>query len=362
MKQNLDFLIRYSAVFWLLFSMQLPAKEVAAGVIPVGVVGSEPFVVPFNKEIGGISVALWKRIASLNEIQYRLVRYDKIPEAIDAAAAGEVDVLIGPISITKDRAEKVVFSQPYYRSGMGIAVRSVEPGPWEKLLPFIRTGFLILILSIIPLLLVVGILVWLAERRTNSKHFPNNPLSGITNGMWFALVTMTTVGYGDRAPQTNAGRIISGVWMLIAVIFMSSLTAAVTASLTLSGMPTTDITGPLDLQRRSVAVIDGSTGVDVAMEYHAKPILVADLDAALQKLINKEADAVLFDRTMLQYYLHQNKNLSAHVIESEFEQQNYGLAFPFSNRDFAHKTNIVLLGMLERDELDPLIRQWTSTQ
>lgn len=340
----------------------LAAKNSSVDTIPVGVVGSEPFVVPFGKDLTGISVELWDRISAFENINYKFVRYDNITTAIEDVASGKIDALIGPISITKTRAEKVAFSQPYYRAGMGIAVRSIEPGTWEKLFPFIKTGFLILILSILPLLMLVGFLVWLAERNNNSTHFPRHPLYGIMNGMWFALVTMTTVGYGDKAPRTPVGRFISSIWMLVAVILMSSITAAVTASLTLSGMPTTDITGPLDLQKRSVAIIAGSTGVEAAKEYHAKPVFASDLKEAFEKLISREADAVMFDRTMLKYYLHQNTMLEAHVIESEFEQQNYGMAFPYTNLDLAHKTNIVLLGMLERDELAPLIRQWTSTK
>ena len=44
----------------------------------------------------------------------------------------------------------------------------------------------------------VGSLIWLAERRRNAEQFAE-PLAGIGSGMWFALVTLTTVGYGDKA-------------------------------------------------------------------------------------------------------------------------------------------------------------------
>ncbi len=84
------------------------------------------------------------------------------------------------------------------------------------------------------MLLGVGTLLWLAERRDNPEQFPATPVRGIGNGVWLALVTMTTVGYGDRVPITTAGRVMAGVWMVIALISASSLTAGIATALTLS--------------------------------------------------------------------------------------------------------------------------------
>jgi voltage-gated potassium channel len=50
-------------------------------------------------------------------------------------------------------------------------------------------------------------------------------------GLWFALQTVTTVGYGDATPQQASGRIIGGVIMLAGIAFLAVITAAVTAAL-----------------------------------------------------------------------------------------------------------------------------------
>jgi voltage-gated potassium channel Kch len=49
-------------------------------------------------------------------------------------------------------------------------------------------------------------------------------------GLWFALQTVTTVGYGDVTPKRIEGRIIAAVMMLTVMGFLAVITAPVTAS------------------------------------------------------------------------------------------------------------------------------------
>lgn len=49
-------------------------------------------------------------------------------------------------------------------------------------------------------------------------------------GMWWALQTVTTVGYGDVTPQHLAGRIIAAVVMLQGIAFVTIVVAAVTST------------------------------------------------------------------------------------------------------------------------------------
>ncbi|MGO2102628.1 MAG: ion channel [Psychroflexus halocasei] len=43
---------------------------------------------------------------------------------------------------------------------------------------------------------------------------------------------MTTVGYGDKSPLSLGGRIVGLIWMFMAVIILSSLTAGIASALT----------------------------------------------------------------------------------------------------------------------------------
>ena len=46
------------------------------------------------------------------------------------------------------------------------------------------------------------------------------------DGVWWAIVTVTTVGYGDTSPLTDAGRVIAIVVMLVGIGFIAVITAA----------------------------------------------------------------------------------------------------------------------------------------
>lgn len=64
------------------------------------------------------------------------------------------------------------------------------------------------------------------ERVVDHREFPT-----IGRGLWFALQTVTTVGYGDVTPAHTAGRLVGAAIMLTGIGFLAVITASVTASL-----------------------------------------------------------------------------------------------------------------------------------
>jgi voltage-gated potassium channel len=62
-------------------------------------------------------------------------------------------------------------------------------------------------------------------RFVDEANFPSFGLA-----LWWALQTITTVGYGDVVPTTTAGRIVGGVEMVLGVSFIAFVTAGVTST------------------------------------------------------------------------------------------------------------------------------------
>jgi polar amino acid transport system substrate-binding protein len=173
----------------------------------------------------GLSVEVWREVAQRVDVRFQLESVDTIDEALRMVAAGELDAAVGPISITAKRARAVRFTQPYFHSSLAIVAPSNSGGVWQVVKPFISRAFLYGTGTLLAVLLLVGVLFWYTERKKNPEMFPRHQLKGIGNGIWLALLTMTTVGYGDRVPITTPGRIVGGVWMVIAMLTVSSLTA-----------------------------------------------------------------------------------------------------------------------------------------
>ncbi|MBA2513228.1 MAG: two pore domain potassium channel family protein [Solirubrobacterales bacterium] len=53
------------------------------------------------------------------------------------------------------------------------------------------------------------------------------PAPNVWDGVWWAVTTMTTVGYGDEYPETTLGRVYAIVLMLVGIGFIAILTGAI---------------------------------------------------------------------------------------------------------------------------------------
>jgi len=82
-----------------------------------------------------------------------------------------------------------------------------------------RAGQLIAIATVI-----VAVVGGLMMRLLDADEFPT-----IGSGLWFALQTVTTVGYGDHVPADTEGKVIAGLVMVTGIGFLSVVTASISA-------------------------------------------------------------------------------------------------------------------------------------
>ena len=79
--------------------------------------------------------------------------------------------------------------------------------------------------TIVATTAVIVVASGLLMRVLDHREYPN-----VFIGMWWAIQTVTTVGYGDVTPRAVAGRIVAAAVMLEAIALVAIVTAAVTST------------------------------------------------------------------------------------------------------------------------------------
>lgn len=108
-----------------------------------------------------------------------------------------------------------------------------------KLFAFINEGYLLLysirrslnkilvyFLFVIVLVIAIGTLMFMIEGGIPGSHFTDIPTS-----IYWAIVTLTTVGYGDITPVTPLGRFLSAVVMILGYTIIAVPTGIVSATM-----------------------------------------------------------------------------------------------------------------------------------
>ena len=273
----------------------------------------------------GPSVWLWEKVAKENDIhfEYQQMGLDSLLRAL---AAGNVDLGLSPLTITSERSERIDFSYPYYIAHSTILRKDVSTT--RKTLEFLRSFFSINFFRALGALAFVififGLLVWLFERHHNKEEFGKG-LKGLWNGFWWSAVTMTTVGYGDKSPQTVGGKLVALVWMFTAIIIISGFTASIASSLTVKSIGST-FGNIQDFKEQTIGTI-GESGTDewLRNNFFTNKNTYTNMTALLQALDEDEIDGVAYDRPILQDILMTDSLAKYRLLELEFDPQFYAM-------------------------------------
>lgn len=339
---------------WLASVMPLAAQSPAQMVIATREV--PPFAMrDAQGQWHGLSIELWRALASELGLAYRF-REMELKAMLEAVERREVDAAVAGLTITSEREQRLDFTHPFLTSGLGIAVHREGERSWLAIAQrLLSSGFLVIITALSGLLFVVGFLLWLVERRDNPQ-FGGPPLAGIGAGLWWSAVTMTTVGYGDKAPLTPLGRALAIVWMFAALISISSFTAAITTTLTVGELEG-KVRAQQDLPHARIATVSDTTSVRYLLAAHLHFYASASLEEALRALSERQFDAVVYDKPMLSYYIHQHPDQPLHVLADRFERQDYGIALA-ADSPLREAINQVLLSYLHSPEWEATRRRY----
>lgn len=100
-----------------------------------------------------------------------------------------------------------------------------ESGQLWTALQASRRKILVFLFTVMTVVVIVGAMIHVIEG-------PENGFTSIPTGIYWAIVTLTTVGYGDISPQTTLGRFLASAVMLMGYGVIAVPTGIVTAEMT----------------------------------------------------------------------------------------------------------------------------------
>lgn len=315
--------------------------------LKVGFSIMEPFIIENQGSYSGLSIDLWKRIAdSLGYASIYSIHSES--ELLQAIQNNELDIGISPLAVTPSRIAKFDFTQPYYITNLAFAVKSNKE---HAFIDFVEAMFSInFFKSLAPLTFIVvifGLLIWLIERRKNSSQFRSNH-KGVMDGVWWSATTMTTVGYGDKAPVTNSGRILGMIWMFTAVVTISGLTASIASSLTINKL-NDNITSFDDLRKIKIGSIGGSGTADLLIKYNVDFEKYTSIHKGLKDVEDGTIKAFVYDQAILAYNINDMKESDKlKVIPSSYFKEYF--SFAASDNDLVRTIDVELIDIIDSQE------------
>ncbi|MBZ9629873.1 transporter substrate-binding domain-containing protein [Salegentibacter sp. LM13S] len=321
----------------------------------IGVTPTPPFVMEENGEYSGLSIDSWELINEEMDFDYEFKEYGSLSELLNAIENSEVDFSINPVTVTNNRMQRMDFSQPYFISHTGVAKRS-ESQIFSYLANLFSWNFISAILILLAVIFIFGFLVWIFERKKNAEEFGNGS-RGILQGFWWSAVTMTTVGYGDKSPRTTGGRVIALIWMFMAIIIISSLTAGIASSLTVQTM-NDEINSVQDLSKFEVTSVESSSAQELLNLYNIEHNEVMDEKEGIALLKNEETKLFVYDEPILRYEI-KRRGLEdeIEVLPKTLKKDYYGYSFP-KNSALLQKIDPVLIGVMKTMEWNSIMAEY----
>jgi ABC-type amino acid transport substrate-binding protein len=281
---------------------------------------------------------------------------ETVKDQLEAVGDGRADAAVAAITITKEREQNVDFSFPYFESGLGILTARQNDMPVLDALALAFSPALLRLLAfVLALLIIVGHLVWLFERNRN-PDFPKDYLHGVWAGIWYAGVTVTTVGYGDKTPKSIPGRIVGLVWMFAGLFVIANFTAGVTAQLAIRELQGA-INGPQDLAGKRIVTVQGTTGDMWVTDQGLPHQKVAAIEDAYAALTSGRSDAIVYDYPVLLYHALNEGQEDTQVVGGVFSLEEYGIAAP-TGSPLREDINRALLALREDGTYDAIYRRW----
>ncbi len=274
----------------------------------------------------GIAIDLWTRTGERLGMHTTFREYQTVPEMLAAVSSGSADAAIAAITVTSEREKTVDFTQPFFASGLGVAVPANKEIEWLSILRGIFTlRFLEAVSVLILVAAAVGSAIWFIERR-ETPHFSEGA-KGLGTGLWWSASAMTQAAAADKAPATLLGRLLGMLWMIASIIIIASFTAGITSQLAAKRLEAAVRTSA-DLAAVRTGTVSSTSAFDYLRAGHIDAREYPSVSAGLEAVKAGKLDAFVYDRPILEWNVRKAFVDDVQVLDKLFEHENYAIAVP----------------------------------
>ena len=301
----------------------------------------------------GPAIQLWDKIAKQAGLQYELRGYTS--EELSALELNSyktdrsLDVFASGVEINAVQNNICDFSQPFDAGGYSLVTHTRGITLPRTIIKRVMT-FDVLVWLIFMLIATVisGSVIRVVEKKNNPAHFANK--DSFVNGLWWAISTLSTVGYGDFVPKTRAGKLVGGIWIFISIILVAIFSATIVATLTV-GQLTPYFKSIKSMKSNLVGIIERPNSRYVANKLGVMPRIYITPDDAFAALESNEIEGFLHPTNELRSLLSVRGDSQLLVLPTEVIRGFVGFGL---NKDLdietVRKINSELIKIIESPE------------
>lgn len=325
--------------------------------VKTGVYLSPPFVMENNGQYTGMAIELWEVFAQSLGLQAGYVRYETLADLVGAASSGDVDVAVTNLTVTRDRAERIDFTHPWFDAGLRIMISEDRGTGFRDMIGGLQaSGHLRAYAWIASIIVLATILLTVFDRRFD-KSFPKRWRDGIAESFYSVMSVATS---GKPVSRKNlfgwVGRIWQGLWLVCGLAMLAYVTSSVTSVMTTLSL-NNQIHSVADLSGRPVGVFTGSVAEQYARGAGLDVRAFPHMEDAAEALVAGHIAAIIGDAPVLEYYAHTNKRLPLAVVGAIFEPDKYGFGL-LHDSDLTRALTVELIGAHESGRIEEIRKKY----
>lgn len=321
--------------------------------LKVGTHVSTPYVFKDDERFRGMAIDLWREVAEDLGHTYELVEYEHLHELLDDTHKGKIDLAVGSLGVTQERAHKVTFTQPWMSSGDRIMIRKRQGHGISVLWHGLKeAGYLRAYGLLVAIIVLITLLFTFFDRKFDPA-FPERWRDGLAESFYR---TMSIVTSGQPPQLKNLfgwiGRIGQALWLVVGVSIFALITSTVTSVLTsvaLSGQ----IRNLDDLYDKVVGVRAETLQEDNARNRGLRVQTYLHTEDMIQALLDGEIDAIIHNGPALEHHIHKNPKQALQVVGRLFDHEKYAFAMPRGS-DLHDPITLEILGLVDDGRVEEL--------